>query len=216
MAYENFSHRLLNFMAFPYRAFILNPNISSSRFLCLRDERMSYVADYCKGKVLDVGCGPDNVFISQYWKGDGIGVDFFQYPGLNEKQIVSDPTKFPFKDGEFDTVTLIANINHIPQSVFKAEIKELSRILKPSGRIVVTRIGLLTSFLTHNVVRLQSMISKSYYSMDHERGMEEDERLTVSMNEIKDVFGANGLELIQRDKIWTQWFMNEVLVFVKN
>ncbi len=198
---------------FPYRAFVLNPNISKGGLICLRDERMLNVKKHCKGKVLDVGCGPDNVFVSHYLDQNSIGVDFHLYPGLKEEQIIKDPLNFPFEDKSFDTITLIANINHIPEPIFKDEITELCRMLKADGRIIVTRIGQVTSFLTHNVVHLQSMISKSYYSMDHDRGMEEDERLSVSMKELNSVFASSQMQLSIKDSLWTQWNLNEILVY---
>lgn len=202
---------LLNWLAFPYRAFVLNPNASAAPFLCLRDERMIHVRRHVRGRVLDVGCGPDDVFVSHYHR-DGIGVDVYRYPGLREDQIV-DPLRLPFPADSFDTVTLIANVNHIPASKIAAEFQELGRVLRPDGRLVITRIGPVTSFLTHNVVRLQSRLSSRYYDMDHERGVEEDERLSVPVGEIDRLAGSIGARRRVRERIWTQWWLNEVLVY---
>jgi SAM-dependent methyltransferase len=144
-----------------------------------------------------------------------LGVDVFQYPGLTADQIV-DPLHMPFADGSFDTVTLIANVNHIPQSKIRDEFLEIGRVLKPDGRLVITRIGTLVSFLTHNVVHLQSKLSSKYYDMDHERGLEDDERLSVPLAEINQLAASIGAKLQVRDRIWTQWWLNEVLVYERH
>lgn len=215
---HNFSssaEKILNFVAFPFRAFVLNPNESGKRLMCLRDERMHYVKRYCRGRTLDVGCGPWNVFCAEFLDGKGEGVDFHQYPGLEKKQVLDPPLPFPQADASFDTVTLIANVNHIPESVFDQEIKEISRVLAPGGRLLVTRIGLLVSFMTHNVVKVQSKLSDKYYDMDTERGIEDDERLTVSRKELDQTMGKYGLKLAERKRFWTQWALNELLIFEK-
>lgn len=207
--------KLVNTLLFPYRAIIQNPNKSSASLACLRDERMINVARFCKGKVLDIGCGPGDVFNKHFLNGNGKSIDFFGYEGLQSDQIVPDPTHLPFNDGEFDTVTLIANINHIPKSVFTDEMREISRVLKPNGRLVMTRIGLIVSFMTHHVVEVQSKLSSSYYDMDNDRGMEEDERYTVSRGEIDSVCSKVGLKKESIHKIWPQWGLNEIIVYSK-
>ncbi len=214
-SYRSFFDRLLNFVVFPYRAFIMNPNQSTRAFVCLRDERMSSVAQYCKGKTLDVGCGPDNVFIGNFYK-NGIGVDFFKFQGLEESQIIHNPKQFPFENESFDTITLIANINHIPMSVLEDEFTEMQRILKPGGRMVITRIGLITSLLTHNVVKLQSKVSSHIHDMDSERGCCHDERYSVTKKEIIDVCARHGLVYRESHLFWTLWWLNGLLVFEKS
>lgn len=204
----------LNFALFPFRAVIQNPNESWGPLLCLRDERMHYVKAACKGKVLDIGCGPGNVFIRKFVGDESVGVDFHAYEGLQPEQVV-EKLPFPFPNALFDTATLIANVNHIPTSIIDQEFAEIARVLKPEGRLVITRIGLLVSFLTHNVVHIQSKISSRYYDMDTDRGMEEDERLTVSHSEINALAEKHGMRFVERRPFWTQWALNEVLIFEK-
>lgn len=61
-----------------------------------------------KGRLLDIGCG--NNMLVKAW-GNEIGVDVFNWPGVD--MVVEDCAKLPFTDGEFDTVTIIAALNHI-------------------------------------------------------------------------------------------------------
>lgn len=215
LKYSSLKQKLLNFLLFPYRAVFLHPIDSGKNLLSLRDDRFAHVARFTKGKVLDVGCGPFNAFVRDYCTDDSQGVDFFLYPGLTEANLIKDPASFPFPDHSFDTVTLIANINHIPLKHLDSELGEINRILKPGGRIIITRIGTLISFMTHEVAHLQSKLSSKYYSMDHERGMEEDERLSVSVREIDRRLGKLGLKRTIRHKNILQWCLNEVLVYEK-
>ena len=214
LTYTSLSQKIWNFICFPYRAFILDPNQSTKHLLCLRDERMDYVSKYIKGKVLDLGCGPGNMFI-KFFAPDGLGVDFFQYEGLTPDQIIENPRKFSFADASFDTIALIANINHIPTSVFEDEFKEISRITKLGGRLVITRIGYIPSLLTHNVVKIQSKLSGHIHDMDSERGCEHDERYTVSVKEITDICLRNGFRFVECKSFWTEWWLNGLLVFEK-
>lgn len=214
-SFESGVEKVYNFLLFPYRAFILNPNQSSTRLICLRDERMYYVKQYCKGKTLDLGCGPGNVFVRHFLDGDGTGLDVFKYPGLQDSEVVNDPCNLPFPLEQFDTVTLIANFNHIPTSIVSDELKEIARVTAPNGQVLVTRIGLITSLLTHTVVKIQSLLSKEYYDMDSERGVEHDERYTVSRQEINALAEQAGMKVERIIGFWTQWYLNELLILKK-
>ena len=65
----------LNQFFFPIRAlFMLNKGYFGLD--SIKEERMKTVAKFCKGKVLDIGCGPHNEFINYYIGSDnGIGID---------------------------------------------------------------------------------------------------------------------------------------------
>ena len=73
--------KIFNFILFPLRAlFMLN-----NGFLGLdsiKEERMQKVEMFCKGKVLDIGCGPNNEFIKRFIGNEnGVGIDVFPYEG---------------------------------------------------------------------------------------------------------------------------------------
>jgi len=58
------------------------------------------------------------------------------YP--KEKFIVSDLSKTPFGDAEFDAVISIATLHHLPGTKRKEALAEIHRILKPQGKLMVT------------------------------------------------------------------------------
>jgi len=57
-------------------------------------------------------------------QGLAIGVDIHPWPGTD---VVCDTTRLPFPDGYFDTVLMLACLNHVPQS------KRIQVCRKPGG-----------------------------------------------------------------------------------
>ena len=104
----------------------------------LSTERFDYVARQVRGYCLDVGCGRHNRFIREFVNGNGRGIDVFAYEGLSRDHLVEDITRFPFPDGIFDSVTFIANLNHIPKSYRDIELGEAYRCIKAGGNVIVT------------------------------------------------------------------------------
>src|SRR5215813_962502 len=100
----------------------------------LEDERLRAILPELRGRVLDVGAGT-NRLIRLY--GLGVGVDVHDWGG--GALVVEDTRRLPFAAAEFDTVTFVACLNHIP---YRAEaLLEARRVLKPGGRVIVTMIG---------------------------------------------------------------------------
>lgn len=90
------------------------------------------------GKCLDIGCGRYNRFISEFRKNIEVGIDVYKYEDFSKKDIVPDMTKLPFNKKVFGTLTLIANINHIPKKIRNMELNEIFRVLNHKGKIIVT------------------------------------------------------------------------------
>ncbi len=177
----------------------------------MRDERMWQVAQYSKGRVLDVGCGPGNLFIKRFIGMDrGIGIDFFAYEGV--EHLVDDPTHIPFPDSSFDTVTLVAVGGHIPKNLRAIEFMEFSRVLKPGGRLVMTEGEPITQLISHKwqhfYLGLQGKVD-----MDHERGMEEDEEFCMPREELLGYLNTRPLRHVLTRSF--QWGLNNVYVAEK-
>ena len=96
--------------------------------------RTRVVIPHIRGRLLDIGCGLNELV--RTYAGDGTGVDVYQWGEV--EVVVDDTADLPFRDGEFDTVTVVAALNHIPN---RAEaLVEAYRVLKPGGSIIVTMI----------------------------------------------------------------------------
>lgn len=108
--------------------------------------RLSQVLPFVENdaEILDFGCGHQAFLlrsISDKIK-RGVGVDYdVEDQQLNEKiTLVKDrmANKLPFNDQEFDTVFMLAVLEHIPLDEVDSLFREFNRILKPGGRVVLT------------------------------------------------------------------------------
>ncbi len=203
--------KTLDLITFPFRALTL---FEDDRFglSSLATERFDYVAGQVKGYCLDVGCGRHNRFIREFCNNIGKGIDVYKYEGLTDENIVEDITSFPFADHSFQTVTFIANINHIPRSYRDLELKEAHRVCKPGGNIIVTMGNPLAEILVHQVVRIYDRLFNTNYDVDGERGMEEEEDYYLTDREIVSRLEMAGFRKIKKIYFKTQWFLNAMFI----
>jgi SAM-dependent methyltransferase len=178
----------------------------------LRSERFDYCASQVQGYCLDVGCGRNNLFIRDYLDGGGKGIDVFPYEGLGKENLVEDISKFPFEDCAFDSVTFIANINHIPKSKRDVELIEAYRCLKRGGNIIVTMGVPFAELMVHRIVALYDKINGTKHDMDNERGMDEDEAYYLTDKEIITRLSHAFFQDITKKRFLTQWGLNAMFI----
>lgn len=202
--------RAVDAALFPVRALFVHEDAVAG-ISSLRDERMYRVAELCKGRVLDVGCGRGNIFIKHYiGEENGVGVDVFAYEGVTN--VVSEITALPFDDASFDTVTLIAVGGHIPKHLRAQEFQEFARLLKPGGRVIMTEGEPVTQFLLHKWQEVYYPLMGKV-DMDSERGMEEEEEYCMPLKEIYEYLNTPPLRLVERHKL--MWRLNNIYVAEK-
>lgn len=114
----------------------------------LLEWRVDSVLPWVRGKLLDIGCGT-NELARKYNATSGCmlgtGVDVYGWPGVD--LVVADTSCLPFDSESFDTITIVAALNHIPNRA--AVLREAHRLLRPAGRLVVTMIPPRISRLWH-------------------------------------------------------------------
>jgi ubiquinone/menaquinone biosynthesis C-methylase UbiE len=144
--------------------------------------------------------------------GNGIGIDVFPYEGLRKDQIIDDISHFPFNDECFESVTFIANINHIPIQLRDIELAEAFRCLRYNGNIIITMGNPVAEFLIHNVVKYYDKFFKTNHDMDSERGMMEDEKYYLLDDEIMSLLKNARFKNIKKKYFLTQWGLNHLFI----
>jgi SAM-dependent methyltransferase len=143
--------------------------------------RLRIVLPYVRGRVLDLGCGYNNL-VRGY--GSGVGADVFPWDGIDVR--IGEAARLPFRNGSFDTVSVIAALNHIPER--SAALRETMRVLRPGGRFLATMIGPWTGFVAHFV----------FHHDEHTRGgMRSGEVDGIRPREMRTLLRQTGLELVQ-------------------
>ncbi len=151
----------------------------------LDDERVIMTMKYAKGRALDIGCGANN-FIRSY--GSGMGVDVFAWEGCD--MVIEDAAKLPFKKGEFDTVTYIACLNHIPNR--DESVKSAYKLLNPGGQVLVTMITPRWGKFIH-WIRFRNDPDHQDRHIDHDH-----ELLGMSQKQVSDILKSAGFKNIRR------------------
>ncbi len=200
--------KVIDTVFFPIRALFI-PEESYLGLTSLRDERMEEVAKEISGYTLDIGCGRNNLFIKNFIQ-NGIGIDVYEYEGVDN--VVKDMTKLPFDDETFDSVTLIAVGGHIPKKDRVAEFKEIARVLKYGGKLVLTEGEPITQTIGH-IYREFSYKLMGKVDMDNERGMEHDEEFCMPYDELIGYLNTPPLKFIKRRKF--MWGLNNIYIAKK-
>ncbi|HEY5656737.1 MAG TPA: methyltransferase domain-containing protein [Myxococcota bacterium] len=106
--------------------------------------RARAVLPFVRGELLDLACG-DNRLVRR--RGAGVGVDIVAYEGADT--VCPDLERLPFADASFDTVTILAALNYFERP--EAVLREVRRVLKPDGRLLISLLHKGASRLWHAV-----------------------------------------------------------------
>ncbi len=203
--------KLKDFIFFPIRAVTLFHD-DKWGLSSLRTERFDYASEAVTGYCLDIGCGRDNLFVTQFLDGNGKGLDIFMYDGLTEENITDSFSHFPFDDNTFDSVTFIACLNHAPEPERDTELAEAFRVLKPGGNIIVTMGNPLAEIIVHKVVYIYDKLLGTDFDVDTERGMEEGEEYYLLDSEIRARLKKAGFHKLSKRYFVTQWCLNHMII----
>ncbi len=185
-----------DFLTFPFRAIFTHHQIVKTLGLStLQDDRLLAVWPHLRGRVLDVGAG-DNRLVLLYK--NGVGVDVYNWePSLT---IIQDAARLPFEEGSFDTVCMLACLNHIPNR--EKALVEARRVLKPGGRLVLTMIDPWIGYLSHLP-----------HEESHVRGMHEGEVMGLWPSQVRKMVTEAGF--VYEKRIPFYYWMNNVYLAAK-
>lgn len=149
----------------------------------LLEWRINEVLPHVTGRLLDIGCGTNE--LARRHSGNGVGVDVYNWGDVDF--VVKDTANLPFGDGEFDTVSIVAALNHIPNR--EEVLREAFRCLCPGGRIIVTMIPPALSRVWHAL--------RSPWDADQkERGMKAGEVFGFSAGQVYSFLEVAGFKPI--------------------
>ena len=166
---------------------------------------MVIALERCRGLVLDIGCGTNELARGyRARQGTAIGVDIYPWPGAD---VVCDTTRLPFSDRHFDTVVMLACLNHVPRLQRGRVLQEAGRVLKDKGQLLITMINPVIGVVVHAIRRRHDLDQL-------ERGIGEEEAKGLWDKEVKEllaesrfrfaetipfVFGLNRLYIAEKD-----------------
>lgn len=199
-----------DFLTFPLRAITL---FHEDRFglSCQATERYDYVSSAVIGRCLDMGCGT-NRLVREFLNGNGVGVDVYKYAENIDGMIFENLLHLPFKNGEFDSVTFLANLSHIPEAEREEELTEAARVVRVGGNIIVTMALPLVEVIVHQVIWIYDRLFGTHLDHDNERGMQEGEAYYLTEREIRRLLTLAGFKRITYQPFLTQWGMNGMYI----
>ncbi len=198
--FKEFCLDVINFVLVPVRLSVPQPILAKIPILRTNeDERIRVVLSELKGVVIDIGCG-NNLLIQRYRSkgGEGIGVDVFDW---GADLIVENSDRLPFETASFDCATFVASFNHIPNRI--EVLREVHRLLKPGGKLLITNLTPFISFLWHKII---------YWDEDQSvRGMKEGEVWGFTGSELTAMVCNENFVLIKKRGF--TWRLNHLFIF---
>jgi SAM-dependent methyltransferase len=149
--------------------------------------RVRTVLPHVRGRLLDIGCGSNTV--APRHGHNSLGVDVHQWGDVD--LVVPDTSKLPYDDGSFDTVTILAALNHIPNR--GDVLKEAHRLLRPRGRIILTMIPPTISQVWH-------FLRRPWDADQTERGMKAGEVWGLTPAAVRKLLADAGFALRQEKR----------------
>jgi SAM-dependent methyltransferase len=149
--------------------------------------RTRTVLPHIKGRLLDIGCGTNNLVRSYH--DDGIGIDVHQWGDVDI--LVDESATLPFQDQAFDTVTIIASLNHIPNRL--EVLRESNRVLKNGGAVIITMIPPKLSKVWH-------LLRKPWDADQKERGMKNGEVYGITDRDLHLLIAKSGFQIVLKKR----------------
>jgi ubiquinone/menaquinone biosynthesis C-methylase UbiE len=189
-----------NQLLFPLKMVVPQPAVARMPGLTTNEEiRTGVVLNEVVGRVLDIGCG-GNRLVQTYRQrgGQGVGLDVHPWEGVD--CLVADSSRLPQEDGSFDTVTIVAALNHMPNR--EMVLGEAYRVLSSNGRLVVTNLRPLVSRVWHRW---------AFWDRDqHVRGMQAGEVWGFARQELETMLHRHRFRVVKYRRF--SWGLNELYV----
>lgn len=182
----NFFGKLYNLIGLPIRLIFSHETVNKLGMRSLRDERYDIVKKHIQGRLIDIGCG-NNELVKTYGQ-NSIGIDVYDFGG--NALIVEDTANLPFENSSFQSASFVASLNHVTNR--DEVLHEVNRLLGPGGCVYMTMLSPFWGVLRHKL---------AWWDPDqHKRGMKEGEEMGLSFNYLTNLFERSGFKLIKRKR----------------
>jgi SAM-dependent methyltransferase len=127
------------------------------------------------GRILDIGCGTYPYFLAHTSFAEKFAIDQIPLPAQTASELKIESftldlevrPRLPFKDDFFEAVTLLAVVEHLDPAHMAALFKEVFRVLKPNGQVILTTPaawadGLLQLMARLNLVSAEEIHEHAY------------------------------------------------------
>jgi len=99
-----------------------------------------------EGRILDIGCGSFPYFLAHTSFKEKFAIDQIPLPQNTASDLKIESytldlevkPRLPFEDNFFEAVTLLAVVEHLDPSLMAILFKEVYRVLKPAGMVILT------------------------------------------------------------------------------
>jgi SAM-dependent methyltransferase len=193
------AQRAVDHLMFPVNVWLSEETSQKLGLTPIDHERVLAALPHCRGRLLDIGCG-NNLLVRTY--GCGFGVDIHNYPQMAAR---CDSPLLPFRHESFDTVALLACLNHMTRR--RETLRECRRVLRRGGRLIITMIPAWIGFFSHP-------IRKRHDPDQLERGISHEEDLGMSSSEVRGLLAENGFSLLLHSRF--MWRLNHLYLAEKS
>jgi SAM-dependent methyltransferase len=127
------------------------------------------------GRILDIGCGTYPYFLAHTSFAEKFAIDQLPLPSHTASELKIESftldlevkPQLPFEDHFFESVTLLAVVEHLDPSLMAILFKEVYRALKPGGMVILTTPaawsdGLLKFMARINLVSAEEIHEHAY------------------------------------------------------
>jgi len=127
------------------------------------------------GRILDIGCGSYPYFLAHTSFAEKFAIDQIPLPQQTAAELriesftldLEIKPRLPFEDNFFEAVTLLAVVEHLDPAHMAALFKEIYRVIKPSGQVILTTPaawsdGLLKFMARINLVSAEEIHEHAY------------------------------------------------------
>ena len=127
------------------------------------------------GRILDIGCGSYPYFLAHTSFAEKFAIDQLPLPEKTASDLKIESftldleiePHLPFEDNYFEAVTLLAVVEHLDPSLMAKLFKEVYRVLKPGGMVILTTPaawsdGLLKFMARINLVSAEEIHEHAY------------------------------------------------------